>query len=411
MVERNINGPFDGRDEESESPAWVPDEGEQVDEHSDLIDPTPRETGTGVGADGRDDALVDGNAVVDADTEPADIVGEPDRADNRDNAEPTGMPFYTEPYADTEIPRDVLERRSQPEDDYEPRREYDLSKLDSQHASDAQQTEPYDPLDPRDADVNPDRLGHDSDSDLTAPGVAGASGPVASLSEDELESTKIRRQSLLHREEEDDVEATTSWRPREEPTEHEVDSAIIDEATVVPELPSHAAPRIWSFVFTLLAIPAAWYLITDAAARLTLAPGNPMETGVLNPAALIELAGGLVIAILILSFAVRSSLGAIFFGFLTAVGGALFLAVPQLTQEQITPVQNWLRSWNDFGSNVAHHIEWTGYTGTIFTCGLLLFVIGIVTKLARRSGRKEEEIRTQIERMAPGTLTKKGRRK
>lgn len=411
MVERNTNDPFGTRDEESESPAWVPDEDEQVDEHSDLIDPTPRETGNEVGADGRGDAVVDESAVVDTDTKPADIVGEPDNTDGGGNAAPTGMPFYTEPYADSEIPRDVLERRSQPEDDYEPRREYDLSKLDPHQDSDVAQTEPYDPLDPRDADIEPERLGRDSDSVVTAPGVAGASGPVASLDEDELESTKIRRQSLLHREEEDDMEATTAWRPREEPTEREVDSSIIDEATVVPELPSHAAPRIWSFLFTLLAIPAAWYLITDAAARLTLAPGNPMESGVLNPAALIELAGGLVIAIFILSFTVRSSLGAIVFGFLAAAGGALFLAVPQLTQEQITPVQNWLRSWNDFGSNVAHHVEWTGYTGTIFTCGLLLFVIGIITKLARRSGRKEEEIRTQIERMAPGTLTKKGRRK
>ncbi|MDO5719619.1 MAG: hypothetical protein Q4P05_02675 [Actinomycetaceae bacterium] len=410
MVERNTNDPFGTGDEESQSPAWVPGDDEQVEEHSDLIDPTPRDTDSEVDADQRD-LVVDDDPIVDPHPEPSDIVGQPGGPDLDVNAEATGMPFYTEPHADSEIPRDVLERRSQPEDDYQPRREYDLSKLQPQNESAVPPTEPYDPLDPRDADSESEWGNRDSDSGLSTPGVAGASGPVASLDDDELESTKIRRQSLLHREEEEDVEATTSWRPRVESTEREDDSSIIDEATVVPELPSRAAPRIWSFLITLLAIPAAWYLITDAAARLTLAPGNPMESGVLNPAALIELGGGLVIAIVVLSFAVRSSLGAIIFGFLAAAGGALFLAIPELTREQITPVQNWLRSWNDFGSNVAHHIEWTGYTGTIFSCGLLLFVIGIIAKLARRSGRKEEEIRTQIERMAPGTLTKKGRRK
>lgn len=420
MVDRNFDDSKGSRPEESQSPAWVPEEHGNT-EHADLVQPTPND----FTRDQQDEVSFDSPAQTDefrlgdgeaVDPDAADIIGDSTPAiaadadqteDSAPRVEPTGMPFYTEPHAtEQDIPHDVLERREQPEKDYQPRRDFDLSRLDPQAATDRDAT-PVDPLDPR--DENP---GETVVATTVGAGLAGAPGAVASIDDDDVESTKIRRQSLLNREEEvEAAEATAAWRPRESPTEREMDSAILDEATVVPELPSHAAPRIWSFFLSLLAIPIAWYLLSDAAARLTLATGNPMDTGVINPAALIELGGGLIVAIIVIALAARSSLGAIVFGFITAVGGVFFLAVPTLTEQQLEPVKNWLISWNDFGSNVAHHLMWTGYTGTIFMAGLLLFVIGITSKSARRAGRKEEEIRTQIERMAPGTLKKKGRRK
>ncbi|MDO5728614.1 MAG: hypothetical protein Q4P71_03190 [Actinomycetaceae bacterium] len=425
MVERNFDDTEGSRADESQSPAWVPEEHNSTENHTDLVQPTPNEFDPH-----RDDEQdresreeSDGLSFSDDEVNPfdstdntSDIIGntpasdDPDLTQNDESdarVEPTGMPFYTEPHAtEHDIPHDVLERREQPEENYQPRREYDLSRLDPSTPSEPDETR-IDPLDPR--DENPEET---VVATTVGAGLAGAPGPVASLDEDDVESTTIRRQSLLNREEGvENAEVSASWRPRESPTEQEVDSAILDEATVVPDLPSHAAPRVWSFFLTLLAIPIAWYLLSDAAARLTLATGNPMVTGVINPAALIELGGGLIVAIILIALAARSSLGAIIFGFLTAVGGAFFLAVPKLTEQYLEPVNNWLISWNDFGANVAHHLMWTGYTGVIFISGLLLFVFGIVTKTARRAGRKEEEIRTQIERMAPGTLKKKGRRK
>ena len=185
----------------------------------------------------------------------------------------------------------------------------------------------------------------------------------------------------------------------------DVESSLFDDATI--RMPSRTRVVILPHA---IGLPAAWYLITDAAARLTLAEGNPLATGNLNPAALAELGAGAVVAIIVIMLTIRSSLGALIFGFLTMVAGGFFLAVPTLTADFMEPAYNWLTAFNDFGGNVAHHIQWTGYTGAMLVSGLMLFVIGLTSIFARRDGRREQDIRTQIERLAPGTL-KKGRRK
>lgn len=231
---------------------------------------------------------------------------------------------------------------------------------------------------------------------------------------DELDSTQVHRQSLLAPRADEEAAAVpaTTWIPRETPEASEdSDQLLVSESTIVPELPSRAGSRVWSTLLTLLLTPVAWYLLADSAARFTLAPNNPADTGVLNIAALVEFGGGVVIGIVILALLARSSLGAILVGIVVAALGITFLAVPGTVREILTPAQQWLSSWNDFGGNVAHHIEWTGFTGVIATVGISLLTLGIVTILARRSGRHEEEIRTQIERMAPGTLKKRGRRR
>lgn len=296
-----------------------------------------------------------------------------------DEVEPARYPLLAdegEALSDPDAPRDVLARRDLPAEPTQ-RREYDLSRL---------HPEPVDPQPP-----------------LTRP----------VFDEAEPEVTSVQRQSLLSPEpaEETVVAApatTTSWQPVDSQP-RTADDALFEESSVVPDVPSRASARMWSFLLTLLLVPAAWYLLSDAAARLTLADGNPFDTGVINPAALLELAGGLVLVIVILAYLVRSSLGALIWGTVLTALGATFLAVPSVVKDYLAPAQEWLRNWNAFGGNVAHHVEATGFTGVLMIAGVVLFTLGIVAILARRDGRREAEIRAQIERLAPGTFS--GRRK
>ena len=309
-----------------------------------------------------------------------------------------------------DIPRDVLERRQTPEDEYERMREVPaFPDVEPEAVADPagepagapvaeQASEPAAPI------AQPD-------TELAA-GLGAAAGVAAVTAgadaEDDIEATKVRRKSLLRPEvtETEEPEATSSWIPRE-PVELNDTQSIFEEATVVPEVPSRVGARVWSFFLTLIGVPAAWYLLTDSAARLTLAQDNPVATGVINPAALIELGAGVIVAILVVMVTIRSSLGALIFGILAMAGGIFFLAAPAVTADFMEPAYNWLTAFNAFGGNVAHHIQWTGYTGVMAVSGLILFIIGLTSIFARRDGRREQEIRTQIEQLAPGTLKKK----
>lgn len=301
--------------------------------------------------------------------------------DERAEVEPATYPLLAdegEAVSDPDAPRDVLARRDLPAEPTE-RREYDLSRLNP---------EPVDPQPPLDRERSV-------------------------WDEPEDEATTVQRQSLLSPDPVDETvvaapATTTSWQPVEEKP-HTTDHALFEESSVVPDVPSRASARMWSFLLTLLLVPAAWYLLSDAAARLTLADGNAFETGVINPAALLEMAGGLVLVIVILAYLVRSSLGALIWGFVLTAVGATFLAVPTMVKDYLAPAQEWLHNWNAFGGNVAHHIEATGFTGILLISGVVLFALGSVAILARRDGRREAEIRAQIERLAPGTFS--GRRK
>lgn len=310
-----------------------------------------------------------------------------------------------------DIPRDVLERRQSPGDEYERMREVPaIPEVTPEAAADSvvePVTEPGEEPAPE-ATAPPAQ----PDSALaTAVAGAGAGAAVAAASadaEDDIEATKVRRKSLLRPEvaETEEPESSSSWIPRE-PVELSDTQSIFEEATVVPEVPSRVGARVWSFFLTLIGVPTAWYLLTDAAARLTLAQGNPVATGMINPAALIELGVGVIVAIIVIMLTIRSSLGALIFGVLAMVGGIFFLAAPAGTADFMEPTYNWLTAFNTFGGNVAHHIQWTGYTGVMAASGLILFIIGLTSIFARRDGRREQEIRTQIEQLAPGTLKKK----
>lgn len=469
MADRNFNDP--NETDEAQRPTWdLGGQVEDGAQHPDLIDPAsepapsdPLEADGTLDA-GDEDLTIDEGAAVFGDDQPEDIVGStgeevledveakttvapvaPRGADTESETVASAQPVVThqpEPIPTPEpapawegqtetslpkatdtansiphvaasgndIPRDVLERRQAPEDEYERMREVpSFPDVEPEAAADptgepagAPAAEPA--SEPAAPIAQPD-------TELAA-GLGAAAGVAAVAAgadaEDDIEATKVRRKSLLRPEvaEKEEPEATSSWIPRE-PVELNDTQSIFEEATVVPEVPSRVGARVWSFFLTLIGVPAAWYLLTDSAARLTLAQDNPVATGVINPAALIELGAGVIVAILVVMLTIRSSLGALIFGILAMAGGIFFLAAPAVTADFMEPAYNWLTAFNAFGGNVAHHIQWTGYTGVMAVSGLILFIIGLTSIFARRDGRREQEIRTQIEQLAPGTLKKK----
>lgn len=283
-----------------------------------------------------------------------------------------------------DIPRDVLALRAMP--DPEPtRRSFDFSKLGGTETA-AEATAPETSQNAPLTEV----------VDATAPEALVVEEPPAPAAE-------VARKEIFEQAKAEAEEAVSAWKPRaEDATVSDNTAALVLSNTSVPlVIPSRLGARLWSFFMTLLGAPVAWYLLSDGAARFTLGENSPYQTGMLNLGACVEFTAGLILAVALLVFLVRSSLGALTSGLVLMVLGTPFLVVPGFTKEFLTPAITWLKDWNDFGANLAHHLNWTGYTGAIFLSGLMLFVMGIVAILARRDGRKEAEIRGQIERYAP----------
>ncbi|WP_164737244.1 hypothetical protein [Georgenia sp. SYP-B2076] len=170
---------------------------------------------------------------------------------------------------------------------------------------------------------------------------------------------------------------------------------------------SRAAAHWWGLAVAAVLTPVAWYLVADGGARLTLGDTTPWSTGAVAPAALVELAGGLVVVALVMLAARWSSVGAIVSGALVLAAGAAFLAFPGETRELLTPVLDRLRGFNDLGGNVAHHLVSDGSSGRLALYGVALALLGVVSHGARRQGRREERARaTHESREQP--VTRKG---
>lgn len=177
------------------------------------------------------------------------------------------------------------------------------------------------------------------------------------------------------------VESTAPPTAEEDP--------VLAGATAVGKPPSRAGAHVWGLLITLLLTPVAWYLLADAGARLTLPGGNPWDTTNLNIAALLELAGGLLVLVVVLLAARWSSVGAIVTGSLVLVVGVPFVAVPGWTQNLLESVTDWLAGLGDFGDNITHHLVATGSTGRFVVYGVALILIGVISHGARRQGRRE----------------------
>ncbi|MFC7404422.1 hypothetical protein [Georgenia alba] len=191
----------------------------------------------------------------------------------------------------------------------------------------------------------------------------------------------------------DEAQLRERWgTDRERPSE-----AVLAGATEARPR-SRAGAHWWSLLITLILGPVAWYLVADAGARLTLGENSPWQTGVVSPAALIELAAGLVVTVVVLLAARFSALGATVVGLIVLLVGTAFVAVPARAADLLGPVTDWLEGLNAFGGNVAHHLLQDGPSGRLALYGLTLFVVGLVSAGVRRAGRAEQRRREAYER-------------
>ena len=219
--------------------------------------------------------------------------------------------------------------------------------------------------------------------------------PVAATPAESTTDTVVRRTSLFT-----PTEAAVEPEVELPLATPEIDDDSLFAGSAYDKVPSRGWSHVWSVVLTLLLTPITWYLLSDAGARLTLPEGNPWDTGVLNFAALGELAAGLVVLFVLILVLRASSLGAFVTGTLLTLAGATFVVVPQLTQQFLDPYLEGLRGYNDFGANVAHHLVADGSTARILIAGIAMIAIGVVSHSARRRGRFEQRIRHSIEQRA-----------
>ncbi|MFT0848341.1 hypothetical protein VR010_11385 [Actinomycetaceae bacterium L2_0104] len=181
--------------------------------------------------------------------------------------------------------------------------------------------------------------------------------------------------------------------------------------TAIEQIPEAPKGRGWAhtgvLIATLVLVPIAWYLLSDASARLFLVAGNPWETGNLNLAALGELAGGIAVVALIWLLARVSSLGALIIGALTAILGLLALVLPTFTQDSIIArLDRAIGDFNDLTSNVIHHVTLDLGSGRMLMFGAILLLTGMVSHSARRRGERYGAIVTRRSILLSSTESK-----
>ena len=231
---------------------------------------------------------------------------------------------------------------------------------------------------------------------------------TAEETEDELESTQVRRRAFIAPAAESTA-TEASWKPREDSGERTVpqetpeslDDALFEGATVVPEMPSRAAAHWSSLALGIFALPVTWYLIADAGARMTLPEGNPAATGVINWLAITEVAIAFVAVIALFEAFKRSSLGAWIGGLCFFAAGLPWVFAPGFTSAHTVSVLHFLQNSGALGANLAHHLQASGYSGRLLFLGIALLGIASLSHSVRRRGRNEEAMREQVERVNP----------
>ncbi len=259
-----------------------------------------------------------------------------------------------------------------------------------------------DPLSAQDAAGSPDTVGTDETTQLpTHP----APTSYSFEDQDAAEAARPRRRSVLA---DGDREAATlaaiasaGRGGTNAGGEARLDDELFSAAPQVTEMPSRTGAHWISFLGFLLLTPVAWFLAADAGARMTLADSAPMYTGIASFQALGELAGAVLVCVILFALARRSSLGAWIMGVLTLAAGLPWVLAPGVTASSLLSALTSLSQTGPVGANLMHHLQASGYSGRFVVLGALLMGVAYVSHSARRTGRAEEALRTSLETTNP----------
>ena len=251
-----------------------------------------------------------------------------------------------------------------------------------------------------------------------AAGVAVAGAAAVAGASALAEEERPQRRSLLGTDEDDRDAATLAAiasqgrnRTDKAPTSR-LDDELFSATPEITEMPSRSGAHFLSFLLFLILVPVGWYLAADAGSRMTLSEAAPMFTGVASILALGELLGAIVITVILCATARRSSLGAWFMGVITLLAGLPWVLTPGITASTLLDPLTVLANTSSLGSNLAHHLQASGYSGRFALLAIVLMGLGYVSHSARRKGRAEEALRTSIEAINPaGAFYSKGARK
>ena len=259
-----------------------------------------------------------------------------------------------------------------------------------------------DPLSAQDAAGSPDTVGAGETTQLpTHP----APTSYSFEDQDAAEAARPRRRSVLA---DGDREAATlaaiasaGRSGTNAGGEARLDDELFSAAPQVTEMPSRTGAHWISFLGFLLLTPVAWFLAADAGARMTLADSAPMYTGIASFQALGELAGAVLVCVILFALARRSSLGAWIMGVLTLAAGLPWVLAPGVTASSLLGALTSLSQTGPVGANLMHHLQASGYSGRFVVVGALLMGVAYVSHSARRAGRAEEALRTSLETTNP----------
>ena len=276
--------------------------------------------------------------------------------------------------------------------------------LEESTAGDAPASVAHDagPLSAQDAAGSPDTVGADETTQLpTHP----APTSYSFEDQDAAEAARPRRRSVLA---DGDREAATlaaiasaGRGGTNAGGEARLDDELFSAAPQVTEMPSRTGAHWISFLGFLLLTPVAWFLAADAGARMTLADSAPMYTGIASFQALGELAGAVLVCVILFALARRSSLGAWIMGVLTLAAGLPWVLAPGVTASSLLSALTSLSQTGPVGANLMHHLQASGYSGRFVVLGALLMGVAYVSHSARRTGRAEEALRTSLETTNP----------
>lgn len=166
------------------------------------------------------------------------------------------------------------------------------------------------------------------------------------------------------------------------------DDVLLAGSTVVGKPASRAAAHWGGTLLALVLFPIAWFLMHTAANALTgaLADGWPK---VFSTAGVIELGMAVVLLIVVMATATRSSLGTFVTGITTLLIGLPFVVVPSITKQYLGDFLANMALQSRFGRILSEAVLNDGVSGRLVIIGLFLIMLGVVSHSTRRAGRRE----------------------